>query len=141
MLSGYSDTQTKKWVRWTFKEYIRDELACYLDGMLINMKRTFKFVNVSGNAYRDVTATAECMDVEHNVNCAAIKQKLPALYQGNRNWNDTRVFLLPYLVEHDRVSRQQVNNYFSFFLDIVYWFHMAKLTREGITNHCTKLPP
>jgi hypothetical protein len=40
-LSGYSDTQIQKMGRWkgaTFKEYIREELACYLAGMTTNMK-------------------------------------------------------------------------------------------------------
>jgi hypothetical protein len=55
-LSGYSDTQIQKMGRWkgaTFKEYIREELACYSAGMSTHMKRNFKFVNVSGNAYHD----------------------------------------------------------------------------------------
>ena len=68
-LSGYSDTQIQKMGRWkgaTFKEYIREELACYLAGMFTNMKRTFKFVNVSGNAYNDVTVT--CIEDDYNVN-------------------------------------------------------------------------
>ena len=30
------------------------------------MKRTFKFVNVSGNAYNDVTVT--CIEEDYNVN-------------------------------------------------------------------------
>ncbi len=40
-LSGYSDTQIQKMGRWkgtTFKEYIREELACYSAGMSTNMK-------------------------------------------------------------------------------------------------------
>jgi hypothetical protein len=42
-LSGYSDTQIQKMGRWkgaTFKEYIGEELACYLAGMTTNMKQT-----------------------------------------------------------------------------------------------------
>ena len=68
-LSGYSDTQIQKMGRWkgaTFKEYIHEELACYSAGMSTNMKRTFKFVNVSGNAYNDVTVT--CIEDDYNVN-------------------------------------------------------------------------
>ena len=71
-LSGYSDTQIQKMGRWkgaTFKEYIREELACYSAGMTTNMKRNFKFVNISGNAYHDVTTT--CLVEDYNVNCAA----------------------------------------------------------------------
>ncbi len=40
-LSGYSDTQIQKMGRWkgaTFKEYIREELACYSTGVSSNMK-------------------------------------------------------------------------------------------------------
>jgi hypothetical protein len=40
-LAGYSDTQIQKmgcWRRVTFKEYIREELACYARGMSCNMK-------------------------------------------------------------------------------------------------------
>ena len=59
-LSGFSDTQIQKMRRWrgaTFKEYIREQLACYSEGMTMKMKRNFKFVNVHGNAYYDVTST------------------------------------------------------------------------------------
>jgi hypothetical protein len=59
-LSGFSDTQIQKMGRWrgaTFKEYIREQLACYLEGMTKAMKRNFKFVNVHGNSYYDVTST------------------------------------------------------------------------------------
>ena len=59
-LSGYSDTQIQKMGRWrgaTFKEYTREQLACYSEGMTTKMKQNFKFVNVHGNAYHDVTST------------------------------------------------------------------------------------
>ena len=59
-LSGFSDTQIQKIGRWrgaTFKEYIREQLACYSEGMTTKMKRNFKFVNVHGNTYHDVTST------------------------------------------------------------------------------------
>jgi hypothetical protein len=68
-LSGYSDMQIQKMGWWkgaTFKEYIREELACYLAGMSSSMKRRFKFVNISGNEYNDVTAT--CLEADYNVN-------------------------------------------------------------------------
>ena len=71
-LSGYSDTQIQKMGRWrgaTFKEYIREELACYSAGMSTSMKRNFKFVNIAGNAYEDITD--ECTATEYNANCAA----------------------------------------------------------------------
>ena len=56
-LAGYSDTQIQKMRRWrsaTFKEYIREELACYATGMLKDMKRKFNFVNIAGNAFTDI---------------------------------------------------------------------------------------
>jgi hypothetical protein len=43
-LSGYLDTQIQKMGHWkgaTFKEYIREELACYSAGMTTNMKQNF----------------------------------------------------------------------------------------------------
>ncbi len=58
VLSGYSDTQIQMMGRWkgtTFKEYIREELACYSAGMSSKMKQNFKFVNISRTAYNDVT--------------------------------------------------------------------------------------
>jgi hypothetical protein len=68
-LSGYSDTQIQKMGRWkgvTFKEYIREELACYSAGMFSKMKRNFKFVNISGTAYNDVTG--KCLEEDYNIN-------------------------------------------------------------------------
>jgi hypothetical protein len=56
-LVGYSDTQIQKMGRWcgaTFKEYIREELACYATGMLKDIKQKFNFVNIAGNAFTDI---------------------------------------------------------------------------------------
>ena len=60
-LAGYSDTQIQKMGRWrgaTFKEYIRNELSLYAEGMSKAMKRRFNFVNIAHGTMRDVTATA-----------------------------------------------------------------------------------
>jgi hypothetical protein len=57
-LAGFSDTQIQKMGRWrgaTFKEYIREELACFSEGMSTQMKKKFQFVNVAGNAFTDIT--------------------------------------------------------------------------------------
>jgi hypothetical protein len=57
-LAVYSDTQIQKMGRWrgaTFKEYVRNELACFSSGMSRDMKQKFGFVNVSGNAFSDIT--------------------------------------------------------------------------------------
>jgi hypothetical protein len=57
-----------QWKGAMFKEYIREELACYSAGMSSRMKCRFKFVNISGNAYNDVTAT--CLEADYNVNAS-----------------------------------------------------------------------
>ena len=57
-LAGYSDREIQKMGRWrsaTFKEYIREELACFSAGMSRSMKRHFHFVNIAGGVYTDVT--------------------------------------------------------------------------------------
>ena len=59
-LSGYSDTQIQKMGRWrgaTFKEYIREELACYARNMSRDMKQKFKFVNIAGNVFTEIPHT------------------------------------------------------------------------------------
>jgi hypothetical protein len=56
-LAGYSDTQIQKMGRWrgaTFKEYIREELACYARNMSRDMKHKFNFDNIVGNAFTDI---------------------------------------------------------------------------------------
>ena len=64
-LAGYSDTQIQKMGRWrgaTFKEYIREELACYARNMSRDMKHKFNFVNIAGNAFTDIPD-----DTLHNI--------------------------------------------------------------------------
>ena len=56
-----------RWKGATFKEYICKELACYSEGMTKNMKRNFKFVNISGNTYQDITT--KCFEEDYNINC------------------------------------------------------------------------
>ena len=66
-LAGYSDTQIQKMGRWrgaTFKEYVRNELACFSSGMSRDMKQKFGFVNVSGNAFSDITDA--CINAEYS---------------------------------------------------------------------------
>ncbi len=55
-----------RWKGATFREYIREELACYSAGMSLRMKQNFKFVNISGNAYNDVTG--RCLEENYNIN-------------------------------------------------------------------------
>jgi hypothetical protein len=57
-LAGFLDTQIQKMGRWrgaTFKEYVREELACFSEGMSTRMKQKFHFVNVAGNSMYDIT--------------------------------------------------------------------------------------
>ena len=64
-LSGFSDAQIQKMGCWrgaTFKEYIQEQLACYSERMTTKMKCNFKFVNVHGNAYYDVTSTCVLLE-------------------------------------------------------------------------------
>jgi hypothetical protein len=58
-----------RWKGATFKEYICKELACYSAGMTMSMKRNFKFVNVSGGAYHNITTQG--IEQDYNINCAA----------------------------------------------------------------------
>ena len=65
-LAGYSDTQIQKMGRWrgaTFKEYVRNELACFSTNMSKDMKQKFGFVNVSGNAFSDITSA--CVNADY----------------------------------------------------------------------------
>ena len=42
------------WRGETFKEYIREELHCFVEGMLTAMKQNFEFVNIGGGAYSEL---------------------------------------------------------------------------------------
>ncbi len=43
-----------RWRGATFKEYIREELACYAYNMSRDMKCKFNFVNIVGNVFTDI---------------------------------------------------------------------------------------
>ncbi len=45
-----------QWRGATFKEYIQEELACYVQGMSWDMKRKFNYVNIAGNAFTEIPA-------------------------------------------------------------------------------------
>jgi hypothetical protein len=71
-LVGYLDTQIQKMGCWwgaTFKEYIHEELACFLEGMSTSMKKWFNFVNITGNAFN--TITDNLIEREYEVNVSA----------------------------------------------------------------------
>jgi hypothetical protein len=66
-LAGWSDRHIQKLGRWrgeTFKEYIREQLSTFSEGMSRSMKKSFGFVNVEGGAYYDVTNTVLGMEYE-----------------------------------------------------------------------------
>ena len=48
------------------KEYIREELHVFSQGMSRDMKQHFRFVNISRGAYHDITDTVVTM--EYTVN-------------------------------------------------------------------------
>lgn len=65
-LAGYSDTEIQKMGRWrgvTFKEYIRENLSNYSEGMSRAMKKVHGFVNVGSGAFTDVTA--QCVNTAY----------------------------------------------------------------------------
>ena len=45
-----------RWRGATFKEYIREELSIYSEGMSKAMKKKFGFVNIAAGIYHDITA-------------------------------------------------------------------------------------
>jgi hypothetical protein len=52
-----------RWRGATFKEYVRNELACFSTNMSKDMKQKFGFVNVSGNAFNDITSA--CVNADY----------------------------------------------------------------------------
>jgi hypothetical protein len=59
-LAGWSDRHIQKLGRWrgeTFKEYIREQLSNFSEGMSKSMQKKFGLVNVEGGPYYDVTNT------------------------------------------------------------------------------------
>jgi len=56
-LAGYSDREIQKMGHWkgeTFKEYIREELHSFSEGMSKAMAHNFNFVHVAGGAYNEL---------------------------------------------------------------------------------------
>ena len=69
-LAGYSDRDIPKMGRWrgeTFKEYIREELIYFAEGMSLAMNKYFKIFNIDGGAYSElvgVTRTTMVSDYQ-----------------------------------------------------------------------------
>ena len=55
----------------TFKEYIREELHTFSEGMSWDVKRHFRFVNIAGGAYHDITITDSVIATDYTVTAAA----------------------------------------------------------------------
>ncbi len=56
-LSSFTDLQIQKMGWWkgvTFKEYVKDKLACFSTGMSLALKWKFGFLNVAGKAFHNV---------------------------------------------------------------------------------------
>jgi hypothetical protein len=73
-LNGYSDTQIQKMGRWrgeTFKEYIREQLNSFSEGMSRSMKKCFNFVNVDNGVWTDITEATILQSYSVNKSAAA----------------------------------------------------------------------
>ena len=73
-LSGYSDREIQKMGRWrsdTFKEYIRENLSVFSQGMSKAMQKSFKFVNVHGGVDSDITEVTDAMIASPYEVCAS----------------------------------------------------------------------
>ena len=55
----------------TFKEYIREELACFTKGMSKSIKTKFDFVNIAGNAFNTIMDDLIYREYEVNVFAAS----------------------------------------------------------------------
>lgn len=73
-LAGYSNRHIQKLGRWrreTFKEYVREQLSNFSEGMSTSMQKTFNFVNVEGGVFHDVTETLLTLPYSNSLSPAA----------------------------------------------------------------------
>ena len=49
------------------KEYVREQLHTFSEGMSRSMKKMFGFVNVEGGVFHDITSTVVAMAYNSNV--------------------------------------------------------------------------
>ena len=59
------------WKGATFKEYIREELHIFSEGMSTSMQKTFGFVNVEGGVFHDVTDTLLTLPYSNSISPAS----------------------------------------------------------------------
>ena len=73
-LAGYTDREIQKMGRWrsdTFKEYIRENLSVFSQGMSTSMKKSFKFVNVHAGVDSDIREVTEAVIASPYEVCAS----------------------------------------------------------------------
>jgi hypothetical protein len=73
-LAGYSDREIQKKGRWrgeTFKEYVREQLSVFSEGMSRKMSKKFEFVNIEGGVCHDISRTVIGMAYNNGVTEAA----------------------------------------------------------------------
>jgi hypothetical protein len=69
-LAGYSDREIQKMGRWrseTFKEYVREQLSNFSEGMSRSMSKKFEFVNIEGGVCHDISRTVMGMAYNNGV--------------------------------------------------------------------------
>ena len=73
-LAGYSDREIQKMGRWrgeTFKEYVREQLSNFSEGMSCSMKKCMGFVNIEGEICLDISRTVIGMEYNNGITGAA----------------------------------------------------------------------
>jgi hypothetical protein len=73
-LAGYSDQEIQKMGRWrgeTFKEYVREQLSIFSEGMSRKMSKMFEFVNIEGGVCQDISRTVVGMAYNNGISSDA----------------------------------------------------------------------
>jgi hypothetical protein len=83
------------WNGSTFKEYIREELHVLSQGMSRDMKQHFRFVNISGGAYHDLTDTVVAM--KYTVNSVVAQAAYPRGLHPSHIPSPGPLMMTPYL--------------------------------------------
>jgi hypothetical protein len=90
-----------RWHGATFKEYVRNELACFSSGMSRDMKTKFGFVNVSGNAFSDITDACIIADYFAPSTVAVMKELITSVLSARH----PLVFPMPTVHYNDATAR------------------------------------
>jgi hypothetical protein len=73
-LAGYTDREIQKMGQWrgeTFKEYVREQLSVFSEGMSRKMQKKFEFVNIEGGSCHDISRTVVGMAYNNGVSSEA----------------------------------------------------------------------